>query len=162
MTCQKKSSLRPRRQRRGAVAVEFACVAPILLALVVGVSELTRAYEVQNIMEVAAREGARFAALDRSGMMQEGQTANDKLTSDAKNLLSTMGFKKEDVTVSVVDAANPGQTFDLDDPANDLKLFKVIVSIPYSKVSYTPVAQENDYTIGASITFRNGRATLSQ
>ncbi len=148
--------------RRGAVAVEFACVAPLLLALVVGVTELTRVYEVQNVLETAAREGARFAALDREGMLQPGQTANQKLTSDVKNLLATMGLNKNDIAVSIVKASDTSQTFDLDDPANDLELFQVRVSIPYSKVSYTPVAQNDDYTLAAAITFRNGRATLSQ
>ncbi|MBX3431819.1 MAG: pilus assembly protein [Pirellulales bacterium] len=147
--------------RSGAVAVEFACVAPLLLGLIVGVSELTRIYEVQNVLETAAREGARFAALDRDGMLLPGQTANTKLTSDVKNFLATMGFDKNDVAVAVVRASDPSQAFDLDDPANDMELFKVQVSIPYSKVSYTPVAQDSDYALSAAITFRNGRATLS-
>lgn len=148
--------------RRGAVAVEFACIAPVLLAIVVGMVELTRVYDVQNTLETAAREGARFAALDRTGMMQEGQTANAKLAGDVKSFLSTMGFDPDDVTVSVVHADDPTQTFDLDDPGNDLKLFQVQVSAPYSSVSYTPVAQESDYALSSTITFRNGRATLSQ
>src|ERR1044071_8259123 len=72
-------------ERRGAGAGEFACVAPVLLAVVVGLTELTRVYNVQNTLETAAREGARFAALDRTGMMQSGQSANSKLISDVKN-----------------------------------------------------------------------------
>lgn len=149
-------------KRRGAVAVEFACVAPVLLAIVVGMIELTRVYEVQNVLETAAREGARFAALDRTGMLQEGQTANAKLASDVKSFLATAGMPSDDVTVSVVSAADTSQTFDLDDPANDLKLFQVQVSVPYSAISYTPVAQESDYALTSAITFRNGRAVLSQ
>ena len=43
--------------RRGAVAVEFAAVAPVLLAVVVGMLELSRVYTVQNTLETAAREG---------------------------------------------------------------------------------------------------------
>ena len=148
--------------RRGAVAVEFACVAPVLLALVVGMIELTRVYDVQNVLETSAREGARFAALDRTGMLQDGQTANDKLASDVKNYLATMGLPPDDISVNVVSASDPTQTFDLDDAANDLQLFQVQVSIPYSKVSYTPVAQESDYALTSAVTFRNGRATLSQ
>src|SRR5438128_1159234 len=34
--------------RRGAVAVEFACVAPLLLAIIVGLMQLSRVYSVQN------------------------------------------------------------------------------------------------------------------
>lgn len=148
--------------RRAAVAVEFAFVAPFLVGTALGIIELTRAYEAQNLFETAAREGARFAAMDREGMLQEGQSTNSKLIQDVKNFLATSGFDPEDVTVTVTDAENAGAPFDLDAPANDLKLFKVEISIPYSSVSYTPVSESNDYSMTASIVFRNGRATLSE
>lgn len=147
--------------RLGAVAVEFAAVAPILLAVVVGMLELSRVYSVQNTLETAAREGARFASLDRTGMILEGQTANEKLISDVKNFLASAGISKNDVTVSVVDAEQPQNSFDLDDPSNDLKLFQIQVSVPYSKVSYTPVKHYHQQNLTSALTFRNGRAVLS-
>jgi hypothetical protein len=148
--------------RRGAVAVEFAAVAPLLLAIVVGLLELSRVYSVQNTLETAAREGARFASLDRTGMLLEGQTANDKLVDDVKNFLASSGLHKEDITVTVVDAEQPEQSFDLDDPENDLRLFEIRITVPYSKVSYSPVKHYQDYNLSAALTFRNGRATLSE
>ena len=60
--------------RRGVVAVEFAIVAPILVAIVFGMIELGRAFEMQNLLDVAAREGARFASMDRDGMLAPGET----------------------------------------------------------------------------------------
>ena len=45
---------------RGAVAVEFAVMAPMLLSIVVGLMEVNRAYDAQNLMQTAAREGARL------------------------------------------------------------------------------------------------------
>ncbi len=147
--------------RVGAVAVEFAAVAPLLLAVVVGLIELTRAYNVQNTLEMAAREGARYAALDRTGLLQSGQTANSKLISDVKSFLATSGINPNDVTVSVVDAVT-GSTFDLDNPANDLKLFQVCITVPYSKVSYSPVKHYQASNLSTALTFRNGRATVSQ
>lgn len=152
-------SLAPR--RHGAVAVEFAAVAPILLAVVVGMLELSRVYSVQNTLETAAREGARFASLDRTGMILEGQTANQKLISDVKNFIASAGISKNDITVSVVDAEQPANSFDLDDPNNDLKLFQIRVSVPYSKVSYTPVKHYHQQDLTAALTFRNGRAVMS-
>lgn len=150
-----------RARRAGAVAVEFAAVAPLLLAVVVGLIELTRAYNVQNTLEMAAREGARYAAIDRTGLLQDGQTANSKLIADVKGFLATSGIKATDVTVSVVDATT-GSTFNLDDPANDMKLFQVRISVPYSKVSYSPVKHYHASTLSTALTFRNGRATLSE
>ena len=151
-----------RSKRRGAVAVEFAAVAPLLLAIVVGMLELSRVYSVQNTLETAAREGARFASLDRTDMLMNGQTANQKLVNDVKNFLASTGIKKTDVTVQVVDAEHPTQAFDLDDDDNDLKLFQIKIDVPYSKVSLSPVKHYHNYNLSAALTFRNGRATLSQ
>jgi len=137
-------------------------VLPFLLATVVGLIELTRAYDVQNMLETGAREGARFAAMDRSGMLQDGETANQKMIQDVTNLMASSGIPASDVQVVIRDAANPSQPFDLDDPINDLALFEVEVSVPFSAVSLTPITPENDYTLSASITFRNGKSTLSQ
>ncbi|HYO23772.1 MAG TPA: TadE/TadG family type IV pilus assembly protein [Lacipirellulaceae bacterium] len=151
-----------RGERTGAVAVEFAAVAPLLLSIVVGMLELSRVYSVQNTLETAAREGARFTSLDRTGMLLDGQTANQKLTNDVKNYLASAGISRNDVTVRVVDALNPSQPFDLDDPDNDLKLFQIRIDVPYSKVSLSPVKHYHAHNLSAALTFRNGRASLSQ
>jgi hypothetical protein len=148
--------------RRAAVAVEFAFVAPILFSTALGLIELSRAYDGQNLLETAAREGARFASMDRDGMLPEGQSTNSKLVEDVKKFLASSGLDPSDISVSVTDADDPNTTFDLDDPANDLKLFQVEITIPYSSVSFTPVSPSNDYGMKAAIVFRNGRATLSQ
>ena len=150
-----------RLRRRGAVAVEFAMVAPLLLGVVVGLTELARIYSVQNALESAAREGARFAAIDRSGMLHEGVTANAKLVSDVKSILASVGIDPNKVEVNVVKAGSD-QPFDLDDPENDLQLFEVRVEVPYSEISYSPVSDSNDYGLASALTFRNGRAATSQ
>lgn len=52
-----------KRRDRGAAAVEFALVLPILLMLVIGIVEFGRAYYVQTTLSGAAREGVRVMAL---------------------------------------------------------------------------------------------------
>src|SRR3972149_2310192 len=136
-----------RANRRGAVAVEFAVVAPILLAVLFGLIELGRAFEMQNLLEVAAREGARFASMDRDGMLEPDENANDKLIQDVKNYLATNGISQDDITVEIKDFENPEQDFDIDDPGNDLKLFEVRVSVDWSSVSLTPVSAASDYPL---------------
>ena len=150
------------RNRLGAVAVEFAFIAPMLLAVVVGLIELTRIYDVQNLLETAAREGARFASMDTADIVGEGGSTNAKIQQDVTNFLASSGVASENLEVRILDAEDPTQTFDLDDPANDLKLFIVEIEVPFSSVSYTPVSEANDYGMTASITFRNGHSTLSQ
>jgi Flp pilus assembly protein TadG len=52
-----------RRSDRGAAAVEFAIVMPVVLLLVCGIVDFGRMLNVQITLSAAAREGARWEAL---------------------------------------------------------------------------------------------------
>ncbi|WP_427174691.1 TadE/TadG family type IV pilus assembly protein [Arthrobacter sp. 92] len=52
-----------RASERGAVAVEFALLAPILVMLLLGIMEFGRAYNVQVALSNAGREGVRVMAI---------------------------------------------------------------------------------------------------
>ncbi|MCO4256756.1 TadE/TadG family type IV pilus assembly protein [Pseudarthrobacter cellobiosi] len=62
----KRSNSNASERARGAVAVEFALVAPILLALVAGIVEFSHAYNLQISVTQAAREAARTMAITNS------------------------------------------------------------------------------------------------
>ena len=49
---------------RGATAVEFAFIVPLLIALVLGIAEFGHAFQVQGTLSAAAREGVRLMALE--------------------------------------------------------------------------------------------------
>ena len=51
------------RDERGASAVEFAFILPILIVLVLGIAEFGHAFQVQGTLSAAAREGVRVMAL---------------------------------------------------------------------------------------------------
>ncbi|MBT2552939.1 TadE/TadG family type IV pilus assembly protein [Arthrobacter sp. ISL-5] len=51
---------------RGAVAVEFALLAPVLVMLLLGIMEFGRAYNAQASLTNAAREGVRVMAINNS------------------------------------------------------------------------------------------------
>jgi Flp pilus assembly protein TadG len=53
---------RPRGER-GASAVEFALIVPLLILLVLGIAEFGHAFQVQGTLSAAAREGVRAMAL---------------------------------------------------------------------------------------------------
>ena len=59
---------RKQSQRRGASAVEMALVAPVFVALVMGIIESSRLGMVSQLITTAAREGCRVAVLN--GMTQ--------------------------------------------------------------------------------------------
>ena len=51
------------RDERGATAVEFAFIVPLLIVLVLGIAEFGHAFQVQGTLSAAAREGVRVMAL---------------------------------------------------------------------------------------------------
>ena len=55
-----------RASERGAVAVEFAILAPVLVMLLLGIMEFGRAYNAQTSLTNAAREGVRVMAIANS------------------------------------------------------------------------------------------------
>ncbi|WP_026535846.1 TadE family protein [Arthrobacter sp. H14] len=55
-----------RNGERGAVAVEFAILLPVLLMLVMGIMEFGRAYNAQISLTQAAREGVRVMAISNN------------------------------------------------------------------------------------------------
>jgi Flp pilus assembly protein TadG len=54
------------RSERGASAVEFAFIVPLLILLVLGIAEFGRAFQVQGTLSAAAREGVRAMALQNN------------------------------------------------------------------------------------------------
>ena len=60
---------------RGATAVEFALLLPVLLLLVFGLIDLGRALNAQITLTQAAREGARLAALSQANVVSRTQAA---------------------------------------------------------------------------------------
>jgi Flp pilus assembly protein TadG len=55
-----------RTSERGAVAVEFAILAPVLIMILMGIMEFGRAYNAQVSLTNAAREGVRVMAISNN------------------------------------------------------------------------------------------------
>ena len=67
---------------RGASAVEFALIVPLLLALVVGIVEFGHAFQVQGQLSAAAREGVRAMALQNDPAAARAAVRNATATFD--------------------------------------------------------------------------------
>jgi Flp pilus assembly protein TadG len=83
---------------RGASAVEFALIVPLLIALVVGIVEFGHAFQVQGQLSAAAREGVRAMALQ-----------NDPAAARAavRNATSTFDPGVTDAQITITPAACP-------------------------------------------------------
>lgn len=137
-------------------------MAPVFITIMMGVSEATHLFELQNQLALAAREGARLAAMDRTGMLEAGETTNQKIVTDVKNFLTANGMSGDSASVFIVDADDSTTTFDLDNPANDLELFELRVELPYSAVAGFSIPTQSDWNLTAKVIFRNARAVIIQ
>lgn len=151
-----------RSSRRGAAMVEFALLAPIFLALILGVVEMGNALDSSNVMTAAVREGGRLATMDWKESLPDGMTINQKVIADIQNFLAAAGVPADDVSVSITSAepGQSGQPFDLGSPSNNLKLFKIEATIPFDSVSSYPSTYMGGRNVTSSLVFRAGRVNL--
>ena len=153
--------IRRQLDREGAVTVELAFVVPVFVALLVGIWQATAIHHVQNQFLIATREGARMATMDREEIIQGDETANEAVTRLIRDFLNANELPGDTVNVQIVDPYNSDVVFDLDDPANDMKYFRVLVDCSCLDVlPIPPVGLGENFRIGADVVFRNGRAKV--
>jgi Flp pilus assembly protein TadG len=104
---------------RGAVAVEFALLLPVLLLLIFGIVDFGRAINAQITLTQAAREGARLAALGYAA------TGTPSVTSRAQSA----AYPLTNVTVAVTTAC----------PADAGTGVDAVVTVTYTFTFITPV-----------------------
>ena len=127
--------LRRRFLRRGSAVVETAVVAPLLILAMFGMVEVGQAYNVKQTVTLAAREGARAAALP-------GATFNDaKAAADAS--MTMAGLSGHTVTSNIA-----GLT------PTDTQVW-VKVSLPFNRATYTgSMMGGGSYDISSTTTMR--------
>jgi Flp pilus assembly protein TadG len=118
------------RSRTGVASVEFAVLLPFLLLLTVGTWEVGRLIQVTQILDNAAREGARQAAT--------GQKTNDQVMIAVCDYLKSAGLPdytaQRTSVVTVTDLTSPGTDAG---QASQLDQLRVTVTIPFSDVRWT-------------------------
>jgi len=106
-------------QCRGSAVVETAVMAPLLLAMMLGMTEMGSAFLIRQTMTNAAREGARVASLP-------GSTLTDVQTAVA-NTMSGASLQPSTYTVnSNINSLTP----------NDTEVW-VDVTLPFNRATFT-------------------------
>jgi Flp pilus assembly protein TadG len=77
-----------RNRERGAALLEAAVTVPLILLISVGIFEFGRAYQTQQVLTNAAREGARLAVLDGPTDAEIRTRVNNYLTGGGLTSLS--------------------------------------------------------------------------
>lgn len=123
-------------RRSGIAAVETALCLPLLITLLIGTWEVGRILELQQFLEVGAREAARQAA---SGLLSNAEVEQVAATYVRHALGDSAGTMTQNlaVSVNVYHTSDPGTPLDVDaSDAESLDLLVVEVSIPYADVRW--------------------------
>jgi Flp pilus assembly protein TadG len=112
--------------RPGAAVVEFAFLLPFILILLLGLWEMGRAAQVNQMLYNAAREGARQAS---TGLITDSAVQQVVL-----NYLQNAGLPTQDVVVTVQDLTSPGTDATV---ATWMDQLQVTVSIPFKDVAWS-------------------------
>jgi Flp pilus assembly protein TadG len=101
------------RSEKGAALIEAAITVPIILLISVGIFEFGRAYQTQQVLTNAAREGARLAVIEgstdaniRARVGQYLSSGGLKSVSDA-NILVVRNVEMTGTTASSVEVRYP-------------------------------------------------------
>ena len=115
--------------RKATATVEFAIIAPILAALMLGMIEVTRAIQVKEFLTDTARSGARLAA-------QPG-TSNSSIQSNVNAILTNDGISTTDATITI--KVNGSTSTDAKNAVRGDKI-TVTIQVPISRVNWvTPL-----------------------
>jgi Flp pilus assembly protein TadG len=139
--------------RSGVAAVEFALLLPIIMLILMGLWELGRLVEVQQLVDNAAREGARQAS---TGVFLDPTTATTRkiyatdVTNTVTNYLTRNGITTTGISVTFTDLTNPSVT----DPyeANQLDQLQVTVTLPFDNVRWALLGKISSVSnLGATV-----------
>src|SRR5437870_8740236 len=86
--------------RRATAVIEFALLLPFILILLVGIWEVGRLIEVNQLLYNAAREGCRQAST--------GTINNTAVEQVVVNYLKNAGMPTQNLVVTVQDLTSPG------------------------------------------------------
>jgi Flp pilus assembly protein TadG len=132
----------PVRARRGVAAVELAVALPLLLLLLLGIWEVGRMVEVQQLLSNAVREGGRQAST--------GVKTIDEVKDVVVRYLKQNGVTAVTANdVTVINLTNGGRS----DPtvAEQLDRIQITISVPFNSVRWVVLHQiTNVQTLSAS------------
>lgn len=118
------------RHRPGVAIVEFAVTFPILLVLILGIWELGRMIQVQQVVNNAAREGARQAST--------GARTVSQIQTYVTSYLQSNGMNPTGVEVLYSNITQPAVT----DPTSAAQMdeIQITIRLPHSNVDWNPVS----------------------
>jgi Flp pilus assembly protein TadG len=113
--------------RRGVAAVEFAFIAPIMIALVFGIWEIGRMVQVMQVLENAAREGARQASTATASLTDIKANVQSYITNAEPGVTNINGYDLRYSNITHSSVSDPQN-------ATQLDRFTIQVVLPFDNV----------------------------
>jgi Flp pilus assembly protein TadG len=129
-----------RTSERGAALIEVALTLPLLLLVAIGIFEFGRAYQTQQVLTNAAREGARVAVLPNQPANAADTRAHAYLTAGQLPNADSATVTVTSTTINIGGTTTPGS--------------RVTVNYPFSFVVLQPVARlvVSNSAVGSALT----------
>src|SRR4051794_37643724 len=149
--------MRPGRRRGGVAAVEFAFTLPVLFTLMLGVWEVGRVIQVNQVLVNAAREGARIAAQGQTINLTGAYTQISVSTGSPNVQTTVLDYIKGAGVSNTTGATVAFQFIDGDtsksQPYQGVKnqRFRVTVTLPYNNVRLTTLNMLNLTNLTAQV-----------
>jgi hypothetical protein len=141
-------------QRPAAAAVEFAVVLPLLILVLIGVWEIGRLIQLQQIMNNAARDGARLAS-QATLVNADGATTQIGVDVGEPNVVDTVKDYLRAAGISNLDGLHVSFQFiegdtTLVEPYEGVKnqRFRLRVTMPYENLRWTNLSLINPTQLG--------------
>ena len=142
---QANNKMKQQRSRKGASAVEFAIVGPVMFLIIFACLELVRLGMMQGIAEDASYEAARF-------VMVPGATKAEGVT-EANRLLSLLGTRNAVVTVEPYNSSGDIQS-EIDDFTNRVTV-RIDIPIRDNSLMASMYAGDRMVSSTATLTFES-------
>ncbi|MES2524079.1 MAG: TadE/TadG family type IV pilus assembly protein [Gemmatimonadota bacterium] len=132
--------------------VEFAVIVPVLLILVLGIVDFARAFFQQNNLVAAAREGARYAAVQEFPCLAATHT---RVRAQVMSYYSSVGGAAPTNTAANIPVTTTGTC-----PSGVTSVTVQIVSYPFTPITplFRLLRRTDQITLSARATYRWERA----
>ena len=139
-----------RRSERGQALVETAIILPLLLFVVAGIVELGRAYQVSQVLNNAAREGARTAIMPFMDVAAAQTRTRDYMQSSGLSAYGTAAVTVDrNVTLNVSGTPESASQVDIAYP------FDFYILQPIAQLVVPNTTTGGALTLRASVVMRN-------
>ena len=126
--------IRQKSLRAGTAAVELALVMPLIVTVLLGILEMGRTVQVMQVLDNAAREGARQASTSTATLAQIKTNVQSYIQNAEPSITDFTGYDLQYANITSPTVTDPTA-------ANQLDRFTMTVVLPFDNIRWTWTGQ---------------------